>query len=289
MAEDMAAESNYLDWIGRTREDSDIIDLNRALGLHGMFGAKGPAPEKGSSLPPLGHWLYFWDYTPPAGLGPDGHPRKGGFLPPIRLPRRMWAGSRIRFLAPLPVGEKAWRRSTISNVQIKSGKSGRLGVVTVRYEIGTGSTVAVEDEQDLIYREPALIGGGPAVSIYEPTNVLVDHKMKADTVLLFRYSALTFNNHRIHYDRSYATQEEQYPGLVVHGPLLATLMVQAAVEARPTANLASFRFRAQSPIFDINEFRVGASSGTSSSEVETWITDHRGQLSFKGTATFGGR
>ena len=286
---ELDSEPNYADWIGRTREDSDTIDLNRAHGLHAAFGATEPVPENGSNLAPLGHWMYFWDFTPPSGLGPDGHPRKGAFLPPIRLPRRMWAGSRVRFLAPLLVGQTAWRRSTITNVQIKSGKSGRLGVVTVTHEFGSGSTTAIVDEQDLIYREPApLGGGGSTVNIFEPADVLVDHRVKADTVLLFRYSALTFNNHRIHYDRTYATQEEQYPGLVVHGPLLATLMVRAACEARPDARLLSFGFRAQSPIFDIDNFRVGASAMPSSpNEIETWIADHRGQLALKGTAMFG--
>jgi len=284
---DSDSEPNYADWVGRTHEDRDIIDLNRARGMHATFGATGPAPESGSNLAPLAHWMYFWDFTPPAGLGPDGHPRKGGFLPPIRLPRRMWAGSRINFLAPLPIGKAAWRRSTIVNVQIKSGKSGRLGVVTVKHEIGSGSTTSIEDEQDLIYREAAPLGGGAAGSIFEAANVLIDRRIKADTVLLFRYSALTFNNHRIHYDRCYAAQEEQYPGLVVHGPLLATLMVWAACEARPKTSLASFSFRAQRPIFDVDEFRVGASAvPSSSSEIETWIIDHHGQLAFRGKAIF---
>jgi 3-methylfumaryl-CoA hydratase len=285
---DTGTEPNYADWIGRTREDSDFIDLNRAYAMHAMFGAFGPAPDMGSSLAPLGHWLYFWEFAPPAGLGPDGHPRKGEFLPPIRLPRRMWAGSRVRFLAPLPIGKTAWRRSTIANVQIKSGKSGQLGVVTVRYEIGSGSTVAIEDEQDIIYREAAPIRGAAVPSTHAtPKNTLMDRQMKADPVMLFRYSALTFNGHRIHYDRTYATQEEQYPGLVVHGPLLATLMVRAACEARTGANLASFRFRAESPVFDVDEFRVGVNASASlPNEDETWIMDHRGTIAFKGTATF---
>jgi 3-methylfumaryl-CoA hydratase len=284
------AEPDYADWIGRTREDTDHIDLNRARALHGTFGAKGPAPREGSALPPLAHWLLFWDVTPPHGLGPDGHPHKGGFLPPIRLPRRMWAGSRVQFLAPLRVGTEAWRRSTIANVQMKSGGSGRLAVVTVRHEVGSGATTAVIDEQDIIYREPSAIGGGarPAGgSGKRPVDVLIEHHMKADPVLLFRYSALTFNGHRIHYDRTYATGEEQYPGLVVHGPLLATLMMQAACEAQPGADALAFRFRAQSPIFDVDEFTVGASrSAGSAGEIDTWVIDPRGATAFQGTATF---
>lgn len=190
----------------------------------------------------------------------------------------------------LPINEMAWRRSTIANVQMKSGKSGRLGLVTVRYEIGVGSTTAIVDEQEIVYREPAPIRAAPSDRSSEPENVLVSRWMRADPVLLFRYSALTFNGHRIHYDRSYATQDEQYPGLVVHGPLLATQMVRAAMEVRPTMQLKSFSFRAQSPIFDVDEFRVGASASIASpDEIETWIVDHRGQRAFKGMAMFESR
>jgi 3-methylfumaryl-CoA hydratase len=287
MAADTRTVANPLDWIGCTRGDADHIDLNRARALHAMFGARGPEPRDGSPIPPLGHWLYFWDMTPPDGLGHDGHAHRGGFLPPIELPRRMWAGSRVRFLAPLRVGTTAHRRSTIANVQMKSGGSGRLAVVTVRTEIGDGATLAVVDEQDNIYREPSPIRTPAAAGGGEPlADAVVEHRMTADPVLLFRYSALTFNGHRIHYDRSYATGHEQYPGLVVHGPLLATLMVQAACEARPDADILSFGFRAQSPIFDIDEFRVRATRSDTAGEIETAIIDPRGAIAFRGTATF---
>ena len=283
-----SSSSDYSDYIGRTRRDLDHIDLNRARGLHGLLGERGSEPVEGDNLPPLGHWLYFWEIEPPHELGPDGHPRRGEFLPAIPLPRRMWAGSRVQFLNPLPIGASAWRKSTITNVQMKSGGSGQMAIVTVRYEVGTGETVAIVDEQDIIYRQPSPIRPATAPAKNErPAGALVEHTMKADPVLLFRYSALTFNGHRIHYDRDYAVREEQYPGLVVHGPLLATLMVRAACEARPDASIRSFSFRAGSPIFDIDEFHVGAHrSAASDNAVETWIIDPRGKMAFSGTATF---
>jgi 3-methylfumaryl-CoA hydratase len=280
---------DYSNYVGRTRRDLDVIDLNRARGLHGTLGDRGPEPVEGDDLSPLGHWLHFWEVKPPSELGPDGHPHRGEFLPPIPLPRRMWAGSRVQFLNPLPIGALAWRNSTIANVQIKSGGSGQLAIVTVRYEVGTGDTIAIVDEQDIIYRQPSPIRTGTKpVKNERPADALIDHTLKADPVLLFRYSALTFNGHRIHYDRNYAMQEEQYPGLVVHGPLLATLMVRAACEARPDASIRSFSFRASSPIFDIDEFHVGAHrSADSMGAIETWVIDPLGKMAFSGTATFG--
>jgi 3-methylfumaryl-CoA hydratase len=284
---DAALASDYTAYIGRSRQEADHIDINRARAMHETLGAQGPAPSEGTALMPLGHWMYFWDAKPPRDLAPDGHPHRGDFLPPIPLPRRMWAGSRVQFIAQLPIGTQAWRKSTIANIQVKSGGSGRLCVVTVRHDIGTGEQTAIIDEQDIIYREPVPIRQAAAAPADTPRAAQVKHVMKADTVLLFRYSALTFNGHRIHYDRDYAVREEQYGGLVVHGPLLATLMVRAACEARPGATIRTFGFRARSPIFDVDTFEVCATpSAASPGTIETWIANHRGAVAFDGSATF---
>ena len=282
-------DSDWSDYIGRHQVDKDFIDANRARALHGTLGTPGPEPVIGDELSPLGHWLYFWEVKPPHELSADGHAIRGDFLPPLPLPRRMWAGSRVRFLKPLLIGSSAWRKATIANVQVKSGSSGRLAIVTVRYEIGTDQTVCILDEQDIIYREPSPIkvDARPAAD-ERPPEAVVDRAMRVNAVTLFRYSALTFNVHRIHYDRGYAMHEEQYPGLVVHGPLLATLMVRAASEAEPKAQIRSFSFKAGSPIFDTDEFRIMAHRpSTAENVVHTCVINPRGKIAFSGFASFG--
>lgn len=283
-----SVDSDCSDYIGRSRVDVDFIDLNRARGLHGTLGGGGPEPVIGGELSPLGHWLYFWELRPPHELSADGHAVRGDFLPPLSLARRMWAGSRVQFIKPLLIGSSAWRKATIANIQVKNGNSGRLAIVTVRYEVGTENTLCILDEQDIIYREPSPIrvDAKPATG-ERPPNAIIDRVVKVDAVTLFRYSALTFNGHRIHYDRGYAMHEEQYPGLVVHGPLLATLMVCAAGEAGSISPIQSFNFKAGSPIFDIDEFRVVAHrSSTSMNVVDTCIINPRGQVAFSGAASF---
>ncbi len=281
-------ESGWSDYIGRSRVNMDYIDMNRARALHSTLGMPEPGPAIGDELSPLGHWLYFWEVKPPHELSADGHAIRGDFLPPLPLPRRMWAGSRVRFLKPLLIGKSAWRKATIANVQVKNGSSGRLAVVTVRYEVGADDTVCILDEQDIIYREPSPIKVNAKPAGDERlANVIIDRAMRVSAVTLFRYSALTFNGHRIHYDRGYAMQEEQYPGLVVHGPLLATLMVRAASEAEPKAEIRSFSFKASSPIFDIDEFRVVAHhSSALGNVVRTCIVNPRGHIAFSGEASF---
>ena len=237
----------YADTIGRTQTCTDRVwppllhDLAAALDR--------PAPE---ALPPLWHWMLFQDWRPPRDLGPDGHPRRGGFLPPVHdLPRRMWAGVRVRFhdAVPLRAGDPVTRTSTIADVSDKTGASGRLVFVTVRHEISGPSGLAVTEEQDLVYRGAE----GTAVKAAPPASPAPEHAFRAevapDSVLLFRYSALTGNGHRIHYDLDYATRQEGYPGLVVHGPLQATWLAELVARHRPGRRLASFGFRGRRPAF----------------------------------------
>jgi 3-methylfumaryl-CoA hydratase len=244
MSEDFSA------WVGRREEVSDTLDPARSNALSAAIGdsAGGAA---GEALPLLHHWVYFWNVQPPKALGVDGHPLRGGFLPPVPLPRRMWAGGRLRFLKPLVLGEAVSRVSTILKVEAKSGRSGDLVFVTVEHRISDDSGVALIEEQDLVYREPAAPGtvSAPAISAHIEPNSSWRRDILPDTVLLFRYSALTMNGHRIHYDRSYAIDEEAYPALVVHGPLQATLLIDLAAR-NLDAPIATFRFRAQAPAFD---------------------------------------
>ncbi|HEX7856466.1 MAG TPA: MaoC family dehydratase N-terminal domain-containing protein [Sphingobium sp.] len=234
-------------WVGRSETLSDILEPART---NALLAALGDLPvAQGAPLPLLHHWLYFWDVKPPEGLGTDGHPARGGFLPPVPLPRRMWAGGRLKFLKPLLVGEQVTRVSTILEVKAKSGKSGNLVFVTVQHELSGGQGLAIVEEQDIVYREAAAPGSIPAPTPGDAPGAPWCRDVMPDSVLLFRYSALTMNGHRIHYDRPYAMGEEAYPGLVVHGPLQATLLADLAVKSL-AALVTGFDFRGQSPAFD---------------------------------------
>ncbi len=202
----------------------------------------------GDPLPLLHHWLYFWDVRPPAGLGTDGHPAKGDFLPPIPLPRRMWAGGRLSFHAPLMLGEAVTKTSTILSVEEKEGRSGPLVFVTLEHAIGNADGLAIREEQDLVYR--AVATSGPSLPNPAPPPECNWHaSVDSDPVLLFRYSALTMNGHRIHYDRPYAMGEEAYPALVAHGPLQATLLMDLA-QQHLWESITTFEFRGEAPAFD---------------------------------------
>ena len=241
--------NRYEDWIGRQEQASDIIEPTRTRALCATLAAPRPLVP-GDPLPLLHHWMYFWDVRQPSALGEDGHPTRGGFLPPIPLPRRMWAGGRLRFLQPLEVGDQVRRTSTILKVEEKSGRSGDLVFVTVEHELRGHDGIAIVEEQDLVYRGPAIAGSIALPYVEEgPAPASLLRSVVADPILLFRYSALTMNGHRIHYDRPYAMNEEAYPGLVVHGPLQATLLIEAAAE-RLTRPITSFEFRGQQPAFD---------------------------------------
>jgi 3-methylfumaryl-CoA hydratase len=277
MSEDFAA------WVGRSETHADVLEPARSNALRAALG--DPAPlSAGDPLPLLHHWLYFWDVRPPEGLGPDGHPARGGFLPPVPLPRRMWAGGRLKFLAPLKLGERATRTSTILKVEAKSGKSGSLVFVTVQHEIAGAAGPAIVEEQDLVYREPAAAGSTTLPPADAPSpGAPWRRDVAPDPVLLFRYSALTMNGHRIHYDRPYAMDEEAYPALVVHGPLQATLLIDLAVRqsGRP---VAGFDFRGQSPAFDGVPLHV---CGEPAEDGANLWTEQGGRKNMTATLTFG--
>lgn len=235
-------------WVGKSETVTDVLEPARSNALRAALGEDGIL-KAGDAMPQLHHWLYFWNVVAPAGLGPDGHPAKGGFLPPVPLPRRMWAGGRLKFVAPLHLGEAVTKVSTIKSVTAKSGKSGDLVFVTVEHQLSNAAGLAIIEEQDLVYKGETAPGAlkapaseGPAPSAPWQASVM------PDTVLLFRYSALTMNGHRIHYDLPYAMDEEAYPALVVHGPLQATLLADLASKSLGKP-LATFDFRGQVPAF----------------------------------------
>lgn len=278
MSEDFSA------WVGKREEAVDVLEPARSRALLAALGEQ-TLLRPGEPLPLLHHWLYFWDVRPPQGLGPDGHPARGGFLPPVPLPRRMWAGGRLSFLKPLRVGETLQKVSTILKVEAKSGRSGNLVFVTVGHELSGDEGLAIREEQDIVYREPPPPGGAaPSAATGEASAAAWRRTVDPDPVLLFRYSALTMNGHRIHYDRPYATGEEGYPALVVHGPLQATLLIDLA-RRNLQAPITGFEFRGLAPAFD------GAPLGVCGEPADGGATlwaEQGGRRTFAASASCGG-
>lgn len=278
-------ETNLQAWVGRTETLHDEIAAAPLRGLSAMLDRDDPPPRPGTPLPPLAHWLYFLPAARQSDIGPDGHPRRGGFLPPVTLPRRMWAGGRLAWDTgnPLRVGDEASRTSRIASVTPKSGRSGDLVFVTVVHELRNARGIALTEEHDIVYRDPPQPGDVPAAPVAAPMQAGWQRELVPDDVLLFRYSALTFNGHRIHYDRRYVTEVEGYPGLVVHGPLIATLLVDLVRRERPDARLQRFEFKALRPAFDGRPLRVcGQPEGDT---IALWAQDHEGRLAMEASAT----
>jgi len=252
----------FAEWVGRTDAVDDRITLAPTQAAAAMLDDADARFSEGDPLPPLWHWFYFLPKACQSAIGADGHPARGGFMPPITLPRRMFAGARLSFLKPLVIGKPARRDATIRAVSEKSGKSGRLAFVTVSYVYSQDGRPCIEEEQDIVYREPGAAVPAPAVTeLAPPPAGAWTRTVTPDPVLLFRFSALTFNAHRIHYDRPYAMNEEGYPGLVVHGPLTAVMLMEL-VRHNAGQSVAGFSFRGQAPLFDLAPFRlVGEPAG----------------------------
>lgn len=268
-------------WIGRSEDSADRITQAPIRLLQAALDY-ADASALPAALPPLWHWLYFLPGERQSNIGVDGHPRRGGFLPPVALPRRMWAGGRLQFLRPLAVDAPVQRRSTITNVQSKSGRSGQLVFVTVLHEISDVQGVAIREEQDIVYRDapPPAAAGAPAPAPQPaPTDEQYSRVVTPDPVLLMRFSALTFNGHRIHYDRPYAMQEEGYPGLVVHGPLIAMLLMEELRRTHPGKTIRQFEFKAVSPLFDTAPFSVNGKLEGNTARV--WARGPQGQLAMQ--------
>jgi 3-methylfumaryl-CoA hydratase len=272
-------------WIGRQEVLTDTVTRVPVAALSATLDRDDPPPQAGDPLPPLWHWLYFLPLARQSEIGPDGHPKRGGFLPPVPLPRRMWAGGRFTFHRPLRIGEDITRTSTVVDVTAKSGRSGSLCFVLVRHEIAGADGLALTEEHDIVYRDLAPPGEAPPPPRPAPTEAAWQRDIVADDVMLFRYSALTFNGHRIHYDRRYVTEIEGYPGLIVHGPLIATLLVDL-LRRKTDRRLQSFRFRAVSPLFDIAPFAVCGHPGTDG-RVALWARNAQGNLAMDAEAVVG--
>ncbi|HEY8337849.1 MAG TPA: MaoC family dehydratase N-terminal domain-containing protein [Tardiphaga sp.] len=270
-------------WIGRADEASDVATAQLVKGLRATLFLDIGKPQPGDAVPFTTHWCLAQPVAPMDQLGPDGHPARGGFLPPVPLPRRMWAGGQLEFLDTLRVGDVVTRASKILDVTLKTGSTGALCFVSVEHLVTTPRGLAIRERQDLVYRDaPASMA--PAPTVVEAPAAKHRETHYADPVLLFRYSALTFNGHRIHYDRDYATKVEFYPGLVFHGPMQAALLVELSAKLHGGQAPAKFSYRGVQPLFDGAEFSVNANE--TAEGLEVWTANDKGAPTMKATASW---
>jgi 3-methylfumaryl-CoA hydratase len=281
-----AAVASLQQWIGRTETHHDEITAAPVRALSATLDRDDAPPAAGTALPPLWHWLYFLPQHRAGEVGPDGHARRGGFLPPVPLPRRMWAGGRLTWERsnPLKVGDAARRVSRIASVTHKAGRSGDLLFVTVLHELHNAQGLALAEEHDIVYRAMPQPGEPAPAPVAAETQAAWQRELTPDEVLLFRYSALTFNSHRIHYDQPYVTRVEGYPGLVVHGPLIATLLLDLVRRSESKAFVRRFEFKAMRPTFagDPLYLKGQAQAGISASRL--WAHSPEGWLLMQATA-----
>ena len=272
-------------WIGRSEEKTDIVTAHLVRALRATLFQEIGEPKPGDAAPFTAHWCMAQPVYPMSQLGPDGHPTRGGFLPPVPLPRRMWAGGELEFVEPLRVGDEMTRRSRISDVTMKTGSTGALCFVSVQHEISSPRGVAIRERQDIVYRDVAPAGEKPAAKPATPPPA-AKHRQShmADEVLLFRYSALTFNGHRIHYDRDYVTKVEGYPGLIFHGPMQAAFLVEFAAKLHGGSAPKKFAYRGVQPLFAPGEFSVNANE--TEAGLELWTANSEHVPTMKGTATW---
>jgi 3-methylfumaryl-CoA hydratase len=280
----MNAEQDWSAWVGKSETIADVISADRVAALAATLGVD-QVRKDGDLLPAGWQWIFFNPMVPRSQIGSDGHPKRGGFLPPITLPRRMWAGSRITYDGGLVIGEKAEKTSVISKVQAKTGKGGQLVFVTVTHTSRCGGKDCIVEEQDIVYREPPTPSATPAPLTPAPDAGEHRETFTPDPVLLFRYSALTYNGHRIHYDLPYARDEEGYPSLVVHGPLTATLLQNFAAACAPGRQLKKFEFRGVHPLFVSAPFTLEATKGEDGG-LKLWARGPQSELSMQASASF---
>lgn len=270
-------------WIGKTECAEDMIDVRRARQMQATLD-QNPTLQTGDALPSLWHWIYFPTEVPLSKLGREGHPELGDFLPPVPLPRRMWAGGRFQFHRPLRLGEQAQKVSTVKDIKVKSGRTGTLCFVTVQHQTCAGDDHCFTEEYDIVYREDPVPDTKTPPPVAPPGDAEWEREILPSAVLLFRYSALTFNGHRIHYDRDYCRDVEGYPGLVFHGPLTGTLLINLAEEKNPGRTVARYSFRAVSPMFDTSPVVLAGKSTPEGAQL--WANPLGGGVGVSAELTF---
>ncbi len=277
---------NLNNWIGRSETARGIANGAASDVLNATLDRDDAPFQPGDALPPAWHWMFFPEVVKLSDTGPDGHLAKGGFMPPAPLPRRMWAGTKMTFHQPLRAGDSITRSSTITDLTSKDGRSGALCFVTVTHEISGPNGLATTDKHLTVYRAPAEPGAPAPKPQPAPSEADWSRAIHPTSVMLFRFSALTNNSHRIHYDRSYVTEVEGYPGLLVHGNLTATLLLDLFRREMPDATLKTFNLRAISPLYDINDFLVSGKIGEDGASGTLWAANHDGALAQQADITF---
>ena len=280
----MTTTSQLSNWVGRRQENHDLVSLRQVVGMAAMFDLPDE-PKAGDPLPPGWHWMFFAEIARQSVLSEDGHAPRGGFLPPVNLPRRMWGGNRLTFHEPMRVGDEIRRASEVLSVSEKDGRSGQMSLVTVKHSYHASGGLALEEEHDIVYRSAAKNGNKAPPGEEPQKSSQWSREVDPDPVFLFRYSALTFNGHRIHYDMPYVTKTEGYPGLIVHGPLTATLLLELIRSERPDDEIRTVIVRARRPLFAGASFRVeGLPTEYGAS---TWAVDPDGFIAMTLDVTFG--
>jgi len=272
-------------WIGKSENSSERLAAFPANAMAATLNRNGQVYKDGDPLPHLWHWLYFLQVFNLEDKGYDGHPKLGGFLPPLELPRRMWAGSRLKFLAPMKIGALLNKQSTIKSVKQKTGRSGALAFVTVVHQVHDGDILCLEEEQDIVYREKNNADIPEVVPANAPSESTFSRDIDPDPVLLFRYSALTFNGHRIHYDQPFCTDIEGYKGLVVHGPLMATMLLDLVRSELPNAMVSEFELRVLASVFENSKFSLHGEPNADGKTIKLWVRRDDGALAIQALAT----
>lgn len=271
-------------WIGRLESRRERFAPFPAAAMAATLDHDPQGMVEGAALPLMWHWLYFLPLHKMSDVDADGHPKRGGFLPSVPLPRRMFAGSRLTATRPLLIGEEVVRESRILNVEHKSGRSGDLVFVRISHDYIDGKGAALHEEQDVVYRQAAVPGDPVPADKPAPKDALWERMVRPNPVLLFRYSALTFNGHRIHYDHPYTTKTEGYGNLVVHGPLIASLLLDLVHRHQPGAPIAEFSFRAVKPLLANDAFFVCAAAESDDKTFKLWSKDAGGAVTMEATA-----
>ncbi len=282
-------EKKLQKWVGRFEERKEIINPGPANFMGATLNHNGRDYKKGDMLPDCWHWLYFLDAPRMDQLGVDGHAALGNFLPPVALPRRMWAGARLKFHSPIIIGEEMVKTSTVESIEKKTGRSGDLCFVTVKHRLFSGSTLRLEEHHDIVYRGDMKTKAQKSSPFPAPTDADLSREITPSSILLFRYSALTFNGHRIHYDLEYCKKVEKYPGLVFHAPLTATLMLELAREhfqgRTKIPVFSELNLKAVSPLFHHKPFELHLKENKTEegTQCQLWATNPDGKLAMSAT------
>jgi len=282
----MSDTDQYAEWIGKQESIEALVTAYQADALTATLDRDDPPFKEGDAIPPGWHLFYIREVVKLRDTASDGHPKRGDFLPPIDLPRRMWAGTKATYHKPVHVGETIRKVSTIEAVTPKVGKTGNLVFLKLRHEIEGDDGVAVTEIQDVVYREEAKPGSTPPAPPPAPAEAVWSRDIHPTPVLLFRFSALTMNSHRIHYDRKYVTEVEKYPGLLVHGPLPLPLLMDLYRREMPETPLKSFAVRAVSPLYDTHDFKVQGRPNEDGTSARLWALNHEGHLAMSAEAGF---